>query len=43
MEIEAATFMVEGVEVSRAILGCDPFILWLHEDDDSPFSAREAL
>jgi hypothetical protein len=30
-------FSIEGIEVSRAILGCDGFVSWLHEGGDSPF------
>ena len=30
-------FSIEGVDLTRAILGCDCFISWLYEGGDSPF------
>jgi hypothetical protein len=30
-------FSIEGVGVTRAILGCDSFISWLYQGGDSPF------
>jgi hypothetical protein len=30
-------FSIEGVDVTRAILGCDSFISWLYQGGDSPF------
>lgn len=30
-------FRIEGVEVSKVILGCDAFISWLYQGGDSPF------
>jgi len=31
---------IEGVEVSRAILGCDSFISWLYQGGSSPFKGE---
>ena len=31
------SFQIEGVEVSKVILGCDAFISWLYQGGDSPF------
>ena len=31
------SFQIEGVEVSKIILGCDAFISWLYQGGDSPF------
>jgi hypothetical protein len=30
-------FSIEGVDVTRAILGCDSFVSWLYQGGDSPF------
>jgi hypothetical protein len=32
---------MEGTEVSRAILGCDSFVSWLHEGGDSHFRSSD--
>jgi hypothetical protein len=32
---------IEGVDVTRAILGCDSFVSWLYEGGDSPFKGAD--
>jgi hypothetical protein len=34
-------FSIEGVEVTKAILGCDGFISWLYQGGDSPFKGSD--
>ena len=33
------SFRIEGIEVSKVILGCDGFISWLYQGGDSPFKS----
>jgi hypothetical protein len=35
------TIRIEGVEVTRAILGCDNFVSWLYQDGDSLFKRSD--
>jgi len=35
------SFQIEGVEVSKVILGCDAFISWLYQGGDSPFKGSD--
>jgi hypothetical protein len=35
------SFQIEGVEVSKVILGCDAFISWLYRGGDSPFKGSD--
>ena len=35
------SFRLEGIEVSKVILGCDDFISWLYQGGDSPFKGSD--
>ena len=35
------SFQIGGIEVSKAILGCDAFISWLYQGGDSPFKGSD--
>jgi hypothetical protein len=35
------TLSIEGIEVTRAILGCDSFVSWLYQSVDSPFKGSD--
>jgi hypothetical protein len=35
------TLSIEGIEVTRAILGCDSFVSWLYQGVDSPFKGPD--
>jgi hypothetical protein len=35
------TIRIEGTEVTRSILGCDNFVSWLYQDEDSPFKGSD--
>ena len=34
-------FRIEGIQVSKIILGCDDFISWLYQGGDSPFKGSD--
>jgi len=34
-------FRIDGIEVSRIVLGCDSFISWIYQGGDSPFKSSD--